>query len=109
ISARMHAYLATIVRDHDCEAYRVGGIADHVHLAIRLGRTITQADLIEVIKTSSSSWIKKQENSYHSFFWQRGYGALSVGYSQLESLIHYIDTQEEHHRTKTSRRSIASY
>src|ERR1051326_3783442 len=58
ISPRIHAYLATVCRDHDCEAYRVGGVVDHVHLAVRLGRTISQADLIETIKTSSSAWIK---------------------------------------------------
>ena len=101
ISSRMHAYLATVCRDHDCQAYRVGGAVDHVHLAVRLGRTISQADLIETIKTSSSAWIKKQGKAYRSFFWQRGYGAFSVGFSQLDNLIHYIDTQEEHHRTKT--------
>src|SRR5262245_13512260 len=101
ISPRLHAYLATVVRDQDCEAYRVGGVIDHVHLAIRLGRTISLADLVETIKSSSSAWIKKQGNSYRAFFWQRGYGVFSVGYSQSASLIHYIDTQEEHHRTKT--------
>jgi len=36
ISPRMHAYLATVCRDHNCEAYRVGGVVDHVHLAVRL-------------------------------------------------------------------------
>ena len=101
ISNRMHAYLATIVRDCDCEAYRVGGTIDHVHLAVRLSRTISQADLIEAIKSTSSAWIKKQGAAYRSFFWQRGYGAFSVGYSQLDSLIHYIDTQPEHHQKKT--------
>src|ERR1051326_2551093 len=65
ISPRIHAYLATVCRDHDCEAYRVGGVADHVHLAVRLGRTISQADLIETIKTSSSAWIKKQGDAHH--------------------------------------------
>src|SRR5437773_9768333 len=47
ISPRMHAYLATVCRDRGCEAYRVGGVADHVHLAVRLGRTISQSDLVE--------------------------------------------------------------
>ena len=101
ISPRMHAYLATVCRDHDCEAYRVGAVVDHVHLAVRLGRTISQADLIETIKTSSSAWIKKQGNAHRSFYWQRGYGAFLLGFSQLDNLLHYIDTQEKHHRTKT--------
>ena len=33
----LHAYLATIARNVDCECFRVGGVADHVHLAIRPG------------------------------------------------------------------------
>ena len=47
IRPRMHAYLATVCRDSHCEAYRVGGAADHVHIAARLARTISQADLRE--------------------------------------------------------------
>ncbi|MGA2867451.1 MAG: IS200/IS605 family transposase [Verrucomicrobiota bacterium] len=101
IRPRLHAYLATICRDRNCEAYRVGGTADHVHLAVRLGRTLSQADLLETVKKTSSAWIKEQGHAYHSFFWQRGYGAFSVGFSQLDALVRYIDAQEEHHRTKT--------
>jgi len=29
------------------------------------------------------------------------YGAFSVGYSQLDDLIRYVDHQEAHHKTKT--------
>ncbi|MCF7674690.1 MAG: hypothetical protein K9N23_18015 [Akkermansiaceae bacterium] len=29
-----NAYLATVARNMDCECYRVGGVADHVHLAV---------------------------------------------------------------------------
>lgn len=35
IRPRMHGYLAALCRDLKCEALRVGGVADHVHLAIR--------------------------------------------------------------------------
>src|SRR5437588_6691069 len=78
IRPRIHAYLATVSRDHGCEAYRVGGTADHVHLAVRLSRTISQADLAENIKKTSSAWIKQQGDDYRAFFWQRGYGAFSI-------------------------------
>jgi hypothetical protein len=33
-----------------------------------------------------------------SFFWQGGYGAFSIGESQLQALVSYIGEQEEHHR-----------
>jgi len=101
IRPRMHGYLATTCRDCHCEAYRVGGVADHVHLAVRLARTITQADLLEKIKKTSSSWIKTQAPQYGDFSWQVGYGSFSVGWSQLEDLVRYIDSQEQHHHRQT--------
>ena len=101
IRPRIHAYLATVCRDCHCEAYRVGGAADHVHLAARLTRTITQADLLEKLKKSSSAWVKHQGDQYAGFCWQAGYGAFSIGWSQLDELVAYIDHQEQHHRRRT--------
>ena len=97
----LHAYLATVARNVDCECFRVGGVADHVHLAVRLSRTITMAQLIEELKTSSSKWLKTQSPALAAFAWQRGYGAFSVGPSDLNALLHYIDPQEEHHKTRS--------
>jgi len=101
IRPRMHAYLATLCRDCDCVAYRVGGVADHVHIAARLARTISQADFLEKIKKTSSAWIKEQGEQYQGFFWQAGYGDFSIGWSQLDDLMRYIDHQDQHHRTRT--------
>ncbi len=97
----LHAYLATVARNADCECFRAGGVADHVHLAIRLSRTLAMANLIEELKTSSSKWLKTQAPELAAFAWQRGYGVFSVGPSDLDALLHYIDNQEEHHRTRT--------
>jgi REP element-mobilizing transposase RayT len=98
---KLHAYLATVARNAGCECHRAGGVADHVHLAIRLSRTLTIADLVENLKTSSSKWLKTQSAGLAAFSWQRGYGSFSVGPADLESLCAYIDNQEEHHRTRT--------
>ena len=97
----LHAYLATVARNAGCEAYRVGGVADHVHLGIRLARTVTIAHLVEELKTSSSKWLKTQSPDLGGFAWQRGYGCFSVGPADLDSLCAYIDGQEEHHRQRT--------
>lgn len=101
IREKTHAFLAGAVRQCDCEAYRVGGVADHVHLAVRLSRTVSVSDLVKEIKTASSKWAKTQDAARHDFAWQQGYGAFSLGMSQKDALLHYIDTQEEHHRTRT--------
>jgi len=100
IREETHAFLAGAVRKMDCEAYRVGGVADHVHLAVRLSRTLSVADLVKEVKNASSKWVKEQGPEFNGFYWQQGYGAFSVGISQKDALLHYIDTQEEHHRTR---------
>ncbi|MDI6740064.1 MAG: transposase [Candidatus Edwardsbacteria bacterium] len=76
-------------------------MADHVHLAIQLSRTITVAALVEKVKTSSSKRLKTQSPELRGFAWQRGYGVFSVGPPDLDALLAYIDNQEEHHRTRT--------
>ena len=106
---KLHAYLASVARNIGCEAYRVGGVADHVHLAIRLSRTVTIADLVQELKTASSKWVKTQSPDLAAFSWQRGYGCFSVGPSDLEALRQYIDTQEEHHRTRTFQDEFRSF
>jgi putative transposase len=98
---KLHAYIAEVARNADCECYRVGGMADHVHLAIRLSRKITIADLVETLKTASSKWIKSKEIGITPFSWQRGYACFSVGPNDLEALCSYIEKQEEHHQRRS--------
>ena len=101
VRPRVHAYVATICRDLGAELVRVGGVADHVHIVTTLPRTVTQAQLIEQIKKTSSKWIKALDARYRGFFWQRGYGAFSVSPSQLDAVLQYVETQDEHHHTHT--------
>ncbi|QHN02326.1 IS200/IS605 family transposase [Granulicella sp. WH15] len=97
----LYAYLATVARNAECECFRVGGVADHVHLALRMPRTATVAEIVEQLKVSSSKWIKTQSPRLAKFAWQRGYGVFSVGPADLNALIGYIDGQEVHHRKQT--------
>jgi putative transposase len=101
ICDELHAYLATVVRSEGCECFRVGGVADHVHLAIRISRTQAVSELVKTLKISSSAWLKTKSPLLAKFSWQRGYGAFSVGPTDRDALIQYIGTQEEHHRKQS--------
>ena len=95
----LHAYMAATVRQFErCVCYRVGGVEDHIHLAIGLSRTISIADLVQKVKANSSRWIKEQDASLSQFAWQGGYAVFSVNYTERDRLVAYIDRQEEHHR-----------
>ena len=101
VRPRMHAYLATICHNIDADFVRIGGVADHVHIVTTLPRTLSQAEPMERLKKASSKWIKALDVRYRGFFWQRGYGAFSVSPSQLDSVLEYVNDQQEHHRTRT--------
>src|SRR4051794_15263274 len=83
IRPRIHAYMAAVCRDIGGEAWRVGGVSDHVHVLTTLPRTISQAQMIEQIKKTSSKWIKSIDVRCRRFSWQRGYAAVSVSPSQM--------------------------
>jgi putative transposase len=99
VAADLHAYLAGICRALGSEAFRVGGTQDHVHIACTLPRTLTVSKLLEEIKSSSSAWIKTKDSRCRDFAWQAGYGAFSLGQSQLGALLQYIDRQVVHHQS----------
>lgn len=96
-----HRYLGGICNRQNCPVLIVGGVADHVHLLCRLGRSISIADLVKELKRDSSKWVKTQAGMGDDFYWQNGYGAFSVSPSHVEALQSYIANQEEHHRTES--------
>jgi putative transposase len=101
ISTELHKYLAGIARNHDSPALAVGGVADHLHLLISLSKNIACADLLMHLKRDSSKWIKTKGPEFAAFAWQEGYGAFTIGESQIEALRRYIATQETHHRGRS--------
>lgn len=101
IRAELHPYLAGTLDKIDCPSLRVGGVADHVHLFFGLSRTRTTAEVVEVVKTSSSKWIKTKGTAFGAFHWQSGYGAFSVSQSDADAVVEYVRNQEQHHRKMT--------
>ena len=80
-----------------CQSLIVGGVEDHVHLLIQLGRTISMADAVGKIKSTSSAWINQTRGLAMPFHWQAGYAAFSVSQSNLEAVREYVRKQPEHH------------
>ncbi len=101
IRPSLYAYMATTLKKLGCNCYRIGGVEDHVHLAVELSRTITVAELVEKIKSGSSKWLKQQRPILHNFSWQRGYGVFSFSNSDLNQILLYIENQEAHHKQIT--------
>jgi putative transposase len=101
IECELHPYMAAICRACHCPTHEIGNTEDHIHLVCSLARTIAVAELLEEIKSSTSKWIKTKGPRYSGFAWQAGYGAFSIGQSQLAAVKKYIAQQKEHHRRKS--------
>jgi putative transposase len=84
-----------------CQSLIVGGTNDHVHMLIQLGRTITMADAIGKIKSTSSAWVNQNHAPATPFHWQAGYAVFSVSQSSVEAVREYIRRQPEHHAKKS--------
>ena len=101
IGARVHAYLATIIRDLDSPWVVVGGVEDHVHILFDMGKMHAPVKFVEKVKRESSKFVKTLGSQYEKFYWQRGYGMFSVSPRDRDEAEAYVRHQEEHHRTKT--------
>ncbi len=97
----LFGYLHGIVEINKSKLILANGTANHVHLLISLGKVISISELVGDIKRDSSVWIKTQDSQFKSFHWQEGYGAFSVGQTQVKDVTKYITNQKEHHKEKS--------
>lgn len=100
IELQLYAYISGIITNNRGRMIIAGGDADHLHVLASIGR-IDISELIGDIKRDSSAWMKQQDPRYSKFYWQRGYGAFSIGQSQVPAVSRYIRDQKEHHKSQT--------
>jgi putative transposase len=109
VRPRVHAYLATIVRELDSQWVVVGGVAGHVHALFDMGKMRAPVEFVEQTKRESSKFIKTLGDKYTGFYWQRGYGMFSVGPAYRDEAEEYVRNQDEHHRVKTFQEEFRSF
>ena len=99
LQERLWAYMGGIARENEMKALAVGGTEDHVHLLLSLPSTLAIAEAMRKIKGGSSRWLH-ESCGLVGFEWQKGYGAFSIGCSQVNATVAYIAEQREHHRKR---------
>jgi len=97
--SELQAYIIGVLKNLGSYTHELYANPDHIHILSTLPRTITIADLVSKIKTSSSKWMKL--NGVDKFDWQDGYAIFSVSASKVEIVRRYILNQADHHRKVT--------
>lgn len=96
---RLYEYIGGTIRGLGGICLEIGGDVDHVHIASKLKPTVNVSKFLEKLKPSVTGWARPI--IHPKFEWQDGYGAFSIGESQLPSVRNYIRNQKEHHRKQT--------
>jgi REP element-mobilizing transposase RayT len=98
---RLWPYMGGIARENQMRALAIGGVEDHVHLLLSIPSTLSIAKAMQLIKGGSSRWVHDTYPAHNQFEWQEGYGAFTIGISQVADTKAYIANQREHHRIKS--------
>ena len=99
----LYKYISGIIKNRAQKLMIVNGMPDHIHILIGTKPNCNLSDLVREIKSHSSKWINEKNFVYGKFQWQLGFGAFTVGTSELPRIIKYIENQEQHHSRKKFR------
>ena len=91
----LYRYISGIVSGKNARLIIANGTTNHSHFLVSLGKNDI-AVLIANMKRGSSLWAKT--NGIPDLYWQRGYGAFSIGQSQVPDVTKYIANQKLHHK-----------
>jgi REP element-mobilizing transposase RayT len=97
-----------IAREHQFKALAIGGTEDHAHLLLSLPPPMSISTSMREIKSGSSRWMHENA-SQPQFGWQEGYGAFSIGQTQIDTTVAYIARQNEHHRKQDYQAEFLSF
>ena len=106
---RLHEYMGGILRQAGAISLALNGAEDHVHLLAKLRPDRAVSDLLRDLKSNSSGWLHEIFPALHDFCWQRGYGAFTVSYSNIDEVRSYIARQKEHHRKVSAREEFIQF
>jgi putative transposase len=98
VQPQLWSYIGGIARNNKFKALIVGGTEDHIHILLSLPATMPLAKAMQLLKGGSSHWMN--ETLVKGFAWQEGYGAFTVGISQIPNTFSYIKNQSVYHRRR---------
>ena len=109
VCEKLYPYLGGIARDGKLKALAIGGVTDHIHLLLSLPADVSISQAMQLLKAASSRWIHETYPNLARFGWQEGYGAFSIGISQIDDTKAYIAGQVQHHKQKTFMDEYAAF
>lgn len=99
LEERLYEYIGGTIRGLGAICLEIGGVEDHIHILVKLKPTLNISKFLEKLKPSVTKWARSI--IHPKFEWQDGYGAFSIGESQIPAVRKYIRNQKEHHKKQS--------
>lgn len=81
--------------------HEIGGMPDHIHLAVSVPPTLLISEWIGKLKGAASHYINNEICNQKTLEWQSGYGVVSFGSKDTDWVVSYIRNQKAHHASGT--------
>jgi REP element-mobilizing transposase RayT len=94
---RLQQFITGIVKKNGHQLIQINSMPDHVHLFTAMRPDQTCSELMKRVKGGSSLWINNNLCP-ETFSWQTGFEAFAYGKSQIQSVVRYIQHQQNHHK-----------
>lgn len=91
--------LRHLVQEHGVIVHAVGGVVDHIHLAVSIPPSMPVATAVSRLKGGSSHRINQRQGG--GFAWQPEYGVTTFAERHLNQVVAYIENQPTHHAEGT--------
>ena len=88
--------------EHGVKIHYLAVMPDHMHVLATLPHGMTDSKAFNLLKGRSSYIIFRVKEKFRlrypkGHFWSPGGFATTVGYNDLDSMVKYIENQQEHH------------
>ena len=98
VESRLHRYIRQRAFQADgVIVHAIGGVEDHIHLAVSVPPTLNISEWIGELKGASAHFINHEICNRKTLEWQTGYGVVSFGTKDLPWVVQYVRDQKEHH------------
>jgi len=102
VEDRLHRYVThRALQTPGVIVHAVGGMPDHVHLAVTVPPAVEISGWIGELKGASAHHINHEICNRKTLEWQSGYGVVSFGSKDLRWVVSYVRNQRSHHENKT--------
>ncbi len=98
----LYQYITNKTLELGGRLFAINGWTEHVHVIATFPPKIAIASGVKNLKGASSHYINEQGLCRTKFVWQRGYGVLTLGETQLHRAIDYVENQKAHHNMQTT-------